>query len=93
MGMVDADGRPVVWPSRPSPRPRFMTGDLVNTRQLTGIGGNYPPVAMVISVRQANHVPDAAERGMGTMYRWVYWCASSDLKIFGPIGQDWLNRA
>ena len=88
------NGCTLTWPSAPTQRPTFLAGDLVTTRQIAGWQvENYPPVAMVISVVQANHVPDADVRGLADAYRWVYWCASSDLKIFGPIGQDWLSRA
>jgi len=72
-------------------RPRYLTGDMVRLRargeyRIWGDG-------MVISVQQANNVPDAKERGLQGLQPWSYYVLLrsrpwQEFMISGPWHED-----
>lgn len=64
-------------------RPKFLTGDFVEVRSF-GSFNEFTP-AMVISVNQANQMPDALARGMFNAYAWSYWVIYPGGRIEGPL--------
>lgn len=63
-------------------KPDILPGDMVETEPLQA--GVFQP-GIVISVRQANEIPDAKVRGLQDTQPWSYW-------IFFPEGYPNSNR-
>ena len=56
-------------------RPRFLTGDMVSLHARDG--STKIPTALIVSVKQANNVPDAVLRGLDGVYPWHYYVFTS----------------
>ena len=56
--------------------PRYLTGDMVRVAQ-DSLSGSYAVPAMVVSVRQANCIPDAIIRGLSHFQDWSFYVMTS----------------
>lgn len=69
-----------------------MTGDMVMFCYPTMWEElQYPEMGLVVAVKYANPIPDAALRGLEGR-TWSYWVMLKAGKVYGPLSVDELRR-
>ena len=63
--------------------PRYLNGDMVRVTPMN-FTGSYTVPAMIISVQQANCIPDAAVRGLSAFQDWSFYVMTTGGDGFPP---------